>query len=209
MVEKKDKIEGFVKKETLLIVSVIMLIIGFLGGVVLTVYKSGPSLSVQQQAQNPTKEEAQTISNEMAARIFELEKKTSASPDDLDDWIELGHLYFDSNNFDKAIWAYNKSLELDPNNADVLTDLGVMYRRIGKPEEAIKSFDKAIELNPNHEIARFNKGIVLMHDLNDIEGAVKAWEELVKLDPEAKTPSGQSVKDMIQRFKMTSSMGGN
>ena len=209
MVEKKDKIEGYVKKETLLIVSVIMLIIGFLGGVVLTVYKSGPSLSVQQQAQNPTKEEAQTISNEMAARIFELEKKTSASPDDLDDWIELGHLYFDSNNFDKAIWAYNKSLELDPNNADVLTDLGVMYRRIGKPEEAIKSFDKAIELNPNHEIARFNKGIVLMHDLNDIEGAVKAWEELVKLDPEAKTPSGQSVKDMIQRFKMTSSMGGN
>ena len=193
----------------MLIVSVIMLIIGFLGGVVLTVYKSGPSLSVQQQAQNPTKEEAQTISNEMAARIFELEKKTSASPDDLDDWIELGHLYFDSNNFDKAIWAYNKSLELDPNNADVLTDLGVMYRRIGKPEEAIKSFDKAIELNPNHEIARFNKGIVLMHDLNDIEGAVKAWEELVKLDPEAKTPSGQSVKDMIQRFKMTSSMGGN
>ena len=209
MVEKKDKIEGFVKKETLLIVSVIMLIIGFLGGVVLTVYKSGPSLSVQQQAQNPTKEEAQTISNEMAARIFELEKKTSASPDDLDDWIELGHLYFDSNNFDKAIWAYNKSLELDPNNADVLTDLGVMYRRIGKPEEAIKSFDKAIELNPNHEIARFNKGIVLMHDLNDIEGAVKAWEELVKLNPDAKTPSGQSVKEMIQRFKMSSSMGGN
>ena len=209
MVEKKDKIEGFVKKETLLIVSVIMLIIGFLGGVVLTVYKSGPSLSVQQQAQNPTKEEAQTISNEMAARIFELEKKTSASPDDLDDWIELGHLYFDSNNFDKAIWAYNKSLELDPNNADVLTDLGVMYRRIGKPEEAIKSFDKAIELNPNHEIARFNKGIVLMHDLNDIEGAVKAWEELVKLNPDAKTPSGQSVKEMIQKFKMTSGMGGN
>ena len=209
MVEKKDKIEGFVKKETLLIVSVIMLIIGFLGGVFLTVYKSGSALPVQQQAQNLTNEETQTVSNEMAARIFELEKKTSASPEDLEAWTELGHLYFDSNNFDKAIWAYNKSLELDPNNADIMTDLGVMYRRSGNSAEAIKSFDRAIELNPNHEIARFNKGIVLMHDLNDIEGAVKEWEELIKLAPDAKTPSGQSVKEMIQRFKMTSTMGGN
>jgi len=209
MVEKKDKIEGFVKKETLMIVSFIMLIIGFMGGVVLTIYKSGPPVSARQEVHNHTEEETQAISNEVATRIFELEKKTADSPDDLDAWIELGHLYFDTNNFDKAIWAYNKSLELEPNDPDILTDLGVMYRRIGNPTEAIKNFDKAIGLNPNHEIARFNKGIVLMHDLNDIEGAVKAWEELVKLNPDAKTPTGQSVKEMIQRFKMTSGMGGN
>ena len=192
-----------------MIVSVIMLIIGFFGGVVVTIYKSAPVVPGQQANMNQTKEETQAISNEVATKIFELEKKTSASPDDLEAWTELGHLYFDSNNFDKAIWAYKKSLELDPNNADVLTDLGIMYRRIGKPEEAIKCFDKAIKLNPDHEIARFNKGIVLMHDLNDVDGAVKVWEELVKLNPDAKTPSGQSVKEMLQRFKTTSEMGGN
>jgi len=209
MANKKEKIEGFVKKETLLIVSVIMFIIGFCGGVVMTIYKSDPALSVQQHGNTPTKEEIQTVSDEIAEKIFELEKKTSSNPDDLEAWIELGHLYFDSNNYDKAVWAYNKSLELDPDNADVLTDLGVMYRRSGNPSEAIKCFDKAIALNTNHEVARFNKGIVLMHDLNDIEGAVKTWEELVKINPDAKTPSGQSVKEMIQRFKMTSGMGGN
>ena len=206
---EKEKIEGYVKKETLITVSIIIFIIGFIVGVIFTVYKSGPTLSVQQQEHDHAQEESQAISNEIAKMIFELEKKTSNSPDDLASWTQLAHLYFDSNNFDKAIWAYEKSLKLDPSNADVWTDMGVMYRRTGNPSEAIKSFDKAIELNPNHEIARFNKGIVLMHDLNDIEGAVKVWEELVNLNPDAKTPSGQSVKEMIQRFKMSSSMGGN
>jgi cytochrome c-type biogenesis protein CcmH/NrfG len=208
MADKKEKIEGYVKHETLLIVSFIMLIIGFLGGVVFAIYKSVPIQPVQQQEHNHTAEEPPAISDEMAAKISELEKKTSDNPNDIDAWTELGHLYFDSNNYDKAIWAYTKSLALDPKNADVMTDLGVMYRKIGNPSEAIKCFDKAVELNPNHEIARFNKGIVLMHDLNDIEGAVKIWEELVKLNPDIKTPSGQSVKEMIQRFKGNQSMGG-
>jgi len=192
-----------------LIVSIIMLIIGFLSGVVLTVYKSGPSPSDQHQEHDHAGEETQAVSNEIAAMIFELEKKTSKSPDDNEAWIQLGNLYFDSSNYDKAIWAYNKSLELMPDNADVLTDLGVMYRKSEKPSEAIKSFDKAIKVNPNHNIARFNKGIVLMHDLNDIEGAVRAWDELIALNPDAKTPNGQSVKEMIERFKSMPGAGGS
>ncbi len=201
MTKKKENMDGFVKKETLLIVSVITLIIGFIGGVAVTIYKSGPVPSVQQMGMNQTKEETPAISNEMASKIFELEKKTSADPDDLDSWTELGHLYYDSNNYDKAIWAYKKSLDLNPDNADVWTDLGVMYRKSGNPSEAIKCFDKAIKLNPKHEIAMFNKGIVLMHDMDDVEGAVKAWEELLKINPNAKTPGGMSLKEMIQGFK--------
>ena len=201
MSKEREKKEGYVKKETLLIVSVIMLIIGFIGGVAVTIYKSGPAIPVQQRANDNTKEETQPLSDEMAAKMVELEKKTTANPEDVVAWTELGHLYFDSNNYDKAIKAYRKSLDLNPDNADVWTDLGVMYRKAGNPKEAIKCFDKAIELNPKHEIARFNKGIVLMHDLNDVAGAVKAWEELVKINPDVKTPGGMSIKDMIQRFK--------
>lgn len=206
---EKEKIEGFVKKETLITVSVIMFIIGFIAGAVFTVYKSGPPLSVQQQEQSHMREQVQVIPDEIAKEINELEEKTSNSPDDLESWKELGHLYFYINNFDKAIWAYNKSLELDPDNADIITDLGIMYRRSGNPSEAIKSFDKAININPNHENARLNKGIVLMHDLNDIDGAIKAWEDLIKLNPEIKTSDGIPIKKMIQSYKSTHGMGEN
>jgi hypothetical protein len=40
-----------------------------------------------------------------------------------------------------------------------------------------------------------------MHDLNDVEGAIKIWEELVEINPVAVTPNGQSVEELIQKFK--------
>ena len=92
-------------------------------------------------------------------------------------------------------------MSLQPNNADVLTDLGVMYRRNEQPEKAVEAFDKAIQVNPRHEVSRFNKGIVLMHDLRDSRGALEAWDELVKMNPMAKAPNGLLIKDMIEKLK--------
>jgi tetratricopeptide (TPR) repeat protein len=90
---------------------------------------------------------------------------------------------------------------LAPNDANVWTDMGVMYRRSGQPQEAIKAFDKAVEVDPKHETSRFNKGIVLMHDLNDTPGAIKAWEGLVQVNPVAVAPNGQSVDQMVMSMK--------
>jgi cytochrome c-type biogenesis protein CcmH/NrfG len=137
----------------------------------------------------------------MAARIFELEKQTAQNPQSAEAWIQLGNLYFDTDNNEKAIGAYQNSLALKPDNANVLTDMGVMYRRSGKPAEAIKAFSKAIAVDPRHEVSRFNKGIVLMHDLKDREGALKAWEGLLEINPLAMAPNGQSVDQLIQHYR--------
>ena len=80
-----------------------------------------------------------------------------------------------------------------------------MYRRSGRPKEAIAAFDRAIQVDPRHEVSRFNKGIVLMHDLNDIQGALRVWEELLALNPAATSTSGQSLSEMIKKYK---SIGG-
>ncbi|NQT69542.1 MAG: tetratricopeptide repeat protein [Desulfobacteraceae bacterium] len=196
---------GYVKKETMLWVATITLVVGFLLGVVVTVYKSSSGLpvpSAPSQSQPPPPQAGkQGPSVETAARIFELEKLTNQNPNDAEAWIQLGNLYFDSENHEKAIDAYQKSLALKPNDANVLTDMGVMYRRSGKPAEAIKAFDKAIAVDPRHEVSRFNKGIVLMHDLNDIAGAVRSWEELVAVNPAAKSPNGQLISELIKRMQ--------
>ena len=202
----KQNIEknGYVKKQTLMMVTLIAFAIGFFGGVVFTVYKSGSGQPAQVSAKSmpaPTTPAKPDVSTDTAVQIFKLEKITAQNPDDAAAWVQLGNLYFDSSNYEKAIEAYNKSLTLSPNNANVITDLGVMYRRSGQPAEAVKTFDKAIKVDPKHETARFNKGIVLMHDLNDIEGAIKAWEELVTLNPVALAPNGQSVDQILQTLK--------
>ena len=82
-----------------------------------------------------------------------------------------------------------------------MTDLGIMYRRTGQPQKAIESFDKAAKMDPRQETALYDKGIVLMHDLKDIPGAIKAWEELLKRNPSATSPTGQSIKDLVKRLK--------
>ena len=47
----------------------------------------------------------------------------------------------------------------------------------------------------------FNKGVVLMHDLNDKPGALASWEALVKVNPNAKAPNGQLVSNLIAGLK--------
>jgi cytochrome c-type biogenesis protein CcmH/NrfG len=134
-------------------------------------------------------------------RIAALERQAQADPGNAKAWKELGNAYFDSNQYEASISAYRKSLELNPNNANVWTDMGVMYRRSGKPEEAIKAFDQAIAADPKHEVSRMNKGIVLLHDLNDYKGAIEAWEGLLAVNPIAMAPNGISIDQMVTQLK--------
>ena len=190
-----------VKKETMWLVASIALVVGFLGGVVFGVYKSGTGKSVPESMLSQPAEKEQGVSVESAAQIFKLEKTTTENPDDVAAWTTLGNLYFDTGNYPKAITAYNKALALNPDNANVMTDLGIMYRRNGEPKKAVEAFDKAAKIDPKHETALFNKGIVLMHDLNNLEGAIDAWEALVKRNPAATSPTGQPIKDLVEKLK--------
>ncbi|MGD8523687.1 MAG: tetratricopeptide repeat protein [Desulfobacterales bacterium] len=201
MARKTQQIdEQYVKKETLYLVSLLALAVGFFGGVIFGVYKSDsplPGRSSSPAQSSTTQSSDSGLSNMIAA----LEKEVASNPNNVTAWIELGNNYFDANQYDNAIRAYQRSLEIQPNNANVLTDMGVMYRRSGKPQEAIKAFDKAMEVDPKHEVSRFNKGVVLLHDLNDIQGAIQAWEDLMKVNPFALTPSGQSVDQMVTQMR--------
>ena len=203
MVKQKKSEGNFVKKETMMIVALVALIIGFLGGIFYSAMQSGPKGGVQtasapagppqqQQQQQPE------LSNEQARSILSLEQEVAVNPSNANAWTKLGHVYFDTGNPPKAIRAYEKSLELSPDNSNILTDLGVMYRRNGQPQKALEAFDKAIAVDPRHEQSRFNKGIVLRYDMNDREGAVKAWEEVIRINPSATAPNGQLVSEAIK-----------
>jgi cytochrome c-type biogenesis protein CcmH/NrfG len=186
----------YVRKETFLIVTLLALAVGFFGGVVFAVFKSDskpPGQRAPWQSVAPAKSESD--------RVAVFERETQANPTNANAWTELGNAYFDSKQFEKSISAYKKSLELNPNNASVWTDLGVMYRRNGKPDEAIKAFDQAIAVDPKHEVSRLNKGIVLLHDLNDINGAIQAWEGLLEVNPIAMAPNGISIDEMLVQLK--------
>jgi cytochrome c-type biogenesis protein CcmH/NrfG len=201
----------YVRKETFWLVALLALAVGFFAGGMFAIFKSdnvaGPG---QPQAQMPPAQspQPQAVDPGNLSMIAALEKETQANPANEKAWIELGNSYFDTGQFEKSIQAYRKALEINPNNANVWTDMGVMYRRSGSPQEAVNSFDKAIEVDPKHEISRMNKGIVLLHDMNDMEGAIKAWEGLLEVNPVAMSPTGQSIDQMVQAMKKQSQQMG-
>jgi cytochrome c-type biogenesis protein CcmH/NrfG len=189
-----------IKLETSLLFSFIALLIGFLGGVVFSAYKLGSDPALTKNMA-PHTEEEHGMSQGVSHAIETLEAKVTKSPDDVASWIELGHIYFDNNMPDKAIKSYKTALKLQPNNVNVWTDLGVMYRRSGSPKDALAAFAKAQGIDPRHEVSLFNTGVVQMHDLNNPKGAITAWEKLLKLNPSAKTPSGQLVQELVSKIK--------
>ena len=201
MVKKNETDGQYVKKETMLVVALVAVIVGFLGGVVFSAYKSGVGLKGSAPDPSGQTAQKQDVSNKLTQEVNDLEKDISLHPENIETLIRLGNLYFDTDQPGKAIMAYNKALKLEPNNPDVLTDLGVMYRRKNQPLEAIKAFDKAIKIDLRHEASRFNKGVVLLHDLNDSEGAIRAWEELVEVNPFAKAQGGELVVELIEKIK--------
>ena len=188
----------YVRKETFYMMTLLALAVGFFGGVVFAVFKSdskGPVASVPQQMGAPAPAPASSD------RIAALEREAQANPGSANAWTELGNAYFDSNQYEASISAYRKSLEIDPGNPNVWTDMGVMYRRSGKPEEAIKAFDQAIAADPRHEVSRMNKGIVMLHDLNDFNGAIEAWKGLLEINPIAMAPNGISIDQMVTQLE--------
>jgi len=197
--KKQEDNAQYVRKETFWLGTLLALAVGFFAGVMFTVLKSDTGAALQpSQSAAP---QAQVGTPARPNMIASLEDETAKNPQNKRAWIQLGNEYFDADQYEKAIWAYRKSLELDPNNANVWTDIGVMYRRSGKPKEALEAFDKAIAVDPKHEPSRLNKGIVLLHDLQDYDGAIAAWEALLEVNPIAMAPTGRSVDEMIQQMK--------
>ena len=194
MGQNKTDTRKYVKKETLLMVAFITFTAGFLAGIAYGLYKGEPRKAVRV-------EQRQAADSKFSSEIAALELEVAKNPANVNAWTQLGNRYFDTNKYDRAIMAYKKSLELYPQNADVWTDMGVMYRRIRQPAEALKAFDKAIEINPRHEVSRFNKGIELLHDLYDQQSAIRAWEDLLKINPVAMAPNGQSVDQLVVQLK--------
>jgi cytochrome c-type biogenesis protein CcmH/NrfG len=195
MNDTKQNTDGYIKSQTAVVYVCLALAVGFVAGIALTIYKlDGNQSFTHQHAQ-------QNQQADQDGMLAALEDEVKRNPANAGAWIQLGHMYFDRDQHEKAIQAYETSLELSPDNTNVLTDLGIMYRRSGNPKKAVELFDRVIVIDPQQQNARFNKGIVLLHDLKDKAGAVAAWEGLLEVNPVAMAPNGQSVDELIQQYK--------
>jgi tetratricopeptide (TPR) repeat protein len=134
-----------------------------------------------------------------AADIANYKEILRKDPNNLQALIGIGNLYFDTGQDLLAIENYRKALAIDPANANVRTDMAVCYRRSGKPETAVEELKKAISTDPRHAQSRYNLGVILMQDMHDVAGGIKAWEALLENVPDY--PYRDNLKAEIARMR--------
>jgi len=121
-------------------------------------------------------------------------EKTNATPR-----VQLGNLYFDAERYDEAIRWYADALKLSPNDVNVSTDLGVSYYYSNQPDRALAQFTHSLSLDPKHGKTLLNVGIVKAFAKQDLDGAAKAWQEVIRIAPDS--PEGQAAKRALESLQ--------
>ena len=94
-----------------------------------------------------------------SAALASYRRLSELAPNDLDMLRGLGNVYYDLEEYPKAIDHYQRYLALKPDDPGTQTDLGTMYLYTGQIDQAIASYEAVLEKQPNFFQAHFNLGI--------------------------------------------------
>jgi tetratricopeptide (TPR) repeat protein len=132
-------------------------------------------------------------------KVTALKSVADRQPSNAQPRIDLANLYFDAERYDDAIAWYVAALKLAPDNVDVHTDLGVCYYYTNHADEALEQFDRSLKLNPKHAKTLLNLGIVRAFGKQDLDGATRAWQQVIDIDPNS--PEGQAAKRALDTLR--------
>jgi cytochrome c-type biogenesis protein CcmH/NrfG len=156
---------------------------------------SANSTQASTQAQLTPEQQKAMVDQAVAPLLATLKN----NPDDFNSLVQVANIYFDGRQYPDAIKYYRLAVKGQPTNADLLTDLGTSIWYTGDADGAIAEFQTALKYRPDHPGTLFNLGIVRWQGKLDPKGAVEAWEQLLKLNPNY--PEKQQVQEYIDRAK--------
>ena len=155
-----------------------------------------------------------------AEAVFALERLVESFPDYSPAYNDLGVLYCEQGNVDKALAAYEKAVSLEPGNATFQKNLADFYYvAMKRPEAAVPHYENALSLDPrdketliilgnikvesgNHHSAKdYYLRVLEMDPSNELAGkmfdALEAWEQKSSgCDPEGLL---REVRFLVQR----------
>lgn len=136
---------------------------------------------------------------DLQAEVLLIEERLAEHPDDVEEMIRAGNLYYDMKEWERAKAWYTRSLDFDPANPNVLTDLGTVHRNLEQYDASILAFNAALAIAPHHWQALYNKASVLGRDLGRTEEALVLVEAIEALKEEnADIPDLTSLRASLQ-----------
>jgi len=144
----------------------------------------------------PSLDQMKQMADTQAAPLL---AKLKSDPNNADLLNQLGVMYRTTHQFKTAIDYYQKSLAINPKNVGARTDLASCLYYLGDVDGALTQLNKSLSYDPKHAGTLINLGIIKWKGKNDVDGAVAAWEKVLKLNPDF--PDKEMIQHLIDQAK--------
>ena len=132
-------------------------------------------------------------------RLAELTRSLERDPENPEILMDLGNLYYDREDWDRAVTTYEKARRKAPKNPNLLSDLGAAHRNRGEFDLAVAYFQKARESDANHWQSLLNWLLVEAYDRRDAAAAQRLYDEVKQRYPEI--PQIEKIQEQVSGIR--------
>ncbi len=119
---------------------------------------------------------------EIIARMHELEAAVDGTPESAPLRIELGNVYYESNMYEQAEAQYLAVTKMDSTHAGAHLNLGTLYTDMGKVDAAVHELEIALSLDPENAMIVTNLGSAY-YATQRFSDAMDMYRVALHLDP--------------------------
>ncbi len=148
--------------------------------------------------QMPSLEQMKHMADTKAQPLLE---KLKADPNNSDLLFQLGNIYKSTHQFKEAIEYYQKASNSAPKNTAIRTELATCMYYNGDVDGAIAQLQHSLQNDPKDANSLFNLGMIKWQGKQDASGALAAWQQLLKTNPQLSADRKATVEKMIAEVK--------
>lgn len=149
--------------------------------------------------QMPSLDQMKQMADKKAGPLLEKLKSDPANSDLLN---QVGNIYEATHQFKTAAGYYDKALQADPKNVAIRTQLASSLYYDGDVDGALSQLKKALEYDPKDANSLFNFGMIKWQGKQDSKGAIAAWQQLLKSNPQLSADRKATVQKLIADVQM-------
>jgi cytochrome c-type biogenesis protein CcmH/NrfG len=142
----------------------------------------------------PSLEDMKGMADKKAAPLLEQLKKNPKNSDLL---FQVGNIYKATHQFKDAAGYYDKALQADPKNIAIRTELASCLYYDGDVDGAISQLQQSLNYDPKDANSLFNLGVIKWQGKQDGPGALTAWRELLKSNPQLSADRKTAVQKLM------------
>ena len=149
--------------------------------------------------QMPSLDQMKQMADKKAEPLLE---KLKSDPTNTDLLKQVGNMYQATHQFKEAAGYYDKALQVDPKNVAIRTQLASSLYYNGDVDGAITQLQKGLEYDPKDANSLFNLGMIKWQGKQDSKGALAAWQQLLKSNPQLSADRKAKVQKLMADVQM-------